>query len=44
MCEVKYVAKHNGAWIKDYLDGVQKLRGHDAYKKLRGDVLEVWKK
>lgn len=44
MCEVNYVAKQSGAWIKAFLDGVKLKRGFDAYKKLRNDVLKIWKK
>jgi len=42
--EVEFVAKQDGNWIKEFLEGVKEKRGFDAYKKLRDDVLKVWKK
>lgn len=41
--EVDFVADHDGAWIKEYLDGVKEKRGDAAYKRLRSDVAKVWK-
>lgn len=43
-CEVDFVAKQSGSWIKEFLEGVKLKRGYDAYKKLREDVLKVWNK
>ena len=43
-CEVNYVAKQSGAWIKEFLEGVKEKRGSDAYRKVREDVLKVWNK
>ena len=40
--EVRYVAKQSGAWIKEFLEGVEKKRGVAARKKLRKDVLTLW--
>lgn len=42
--EVKYVAKQNSAWIKEFLEKVKVKRGDDAYHRLRDDVLKVWNK
>ena len=42
--EVEFVAKHDKEWIKEYLEGVQEKRGHEAYQKLRNDVLKLWRK
>ncbi len=43
-CEVEFVANHDSEWIKEYLEGVQEKRGHEAYQKLRNDVLKLWRK
>lgn len=42
--EVRYVSKQNGAWIKEFLEGVEKKRGFDARDRLRKDVLIEWNK
>jgi len=39
MKEVEFVAKHSGAWIKDYLRGVMKERGSTEYHRLRNAVM-----
>jgi len=41
--EVEYVAKQEGKWIKEYLEGVQEKRGFEAYKRLRDDVAKLWR-
>ena len=43
-CEVAYVAKQGVDWIKTHLAGVQEKRGFLAYKRLRDDVAELWRK
>lgn len=43
-CEVRYVAGHEGKWIRWYLEGVKKERGESAYLKLRADVRADWRK
>ena len=43
-CEVNYLCKHGGEFIKAYLEKVQEERGFEAYKKLRDDVAKLWKK
>lgn len=40
-CEVRYVAKQNSKWIKEFLEKVKVKRGDDAYHRLRNDVLKV---
>ena len=42
--EVEYVAKQSNEWIKTHLEGVRAKRGELAYKRLRQDVLKLWKK
>jgi hypothetical protein len=42
-CEARFVASHDGNWIKEYLGGVQEKRGQEAYNRLRNDVLKLWK-
>jgi len=42
--EVEFVAKQQQEWIKNYLAKVQEKRGFESYKKLREDVLRLWKK
>jgi len=43
-CEVNFVSKKDGLWIKEYLEKVKEKRGFEAYKKLRDDVLKIWRK
>jgi hypothetical protein len=42
--EVREIAKHDAPWIKEYLDGIEKVRGSAARDKLRSDVLIEWNK
>jgi TorA maturation chaperone TorD len=42
--EVDFVAKHNGEWIKNFLEKVKEKRGFEVYRKLRDDVLKIWRK
>jgi hypothetical protein len=42
--EVEHIAKHDGAWIKEYLEGIEKKRGVEARNKLRADVMKIWRK
>jgi hypothetical protein len=42
-CEVNFVSKNSGEWIKEFLEGVKKKRGLDAHLILREDVAKVWK-
>lgn len=42
--EVEFVAKHSGAWIKNYLDGILKERGAAEYHRLRNAVLIEYEK
>ena len=43
-CEVNYLCKHGADFIKSYLEKVHEKRGFESYKKLRDDVLKLWKK
>ena len=43
-CEVREIAKHDGEWIKNYLDGIEKQRCVSARIRLRNDVAEIWKR
>jgi len=43
-CEKRFVAKQSAAWIKEFLEGVEKKRGIAARNKLRNDVLKIWEK
>lgn len=38
-CEVRHVAKHKGAWIKNYLEKIKEIRGVAEYHRLRNAVL-----
>ena len=42
-CEVEFVAKQDGQWIKEYLEKVKEKRGFESYKKLRDDVKKLWR-
>lgn len=42
--ETRFVAQQTGAWIKEFLEGVEKKRGIVARNKLRKDVLKIWEK
>lgn len=42
-CEVEFVAKHDGEWIKEYLEKAKGKRGFESYKKLRDDVAKEYK-
>jgi TorA maturation chaperone TorD len=42
--EVEFVASHNGDWIKNFLEKVKEKRGFEVYRKLRDDVLKIWRK
>jgi hypothetical protein len=41
--EVEYVSKQTGSWIKEFLDGIEKVRGSAARDRLRSDVYKLWK-
>jgi len=41
--EVEFVAKHDGEWIKEHLEGVKEKRGFESYKRLRDDVAKLWR-
>ena len=41
-CEVEFVAKQDGQWIKEFLEKVKEKRGFESYKKLRDDVKKLW--
>jgi len=43
-CETRFVAQQSAAWIKEFLEGVEKKRGLVAKNKLRNDVLKIWEK
>jgi len=44
-CEVRYLVRWfpDFGRIKVFLDGVRKVRGEEAYEKLRNDLLVKWK-
>lgn len=42
--EVEFVAKHKGAWIKEYLQKVLEKRGSAEYHRLRNAVLIEYEK
>lgn len=42
--EVRFVAQQSGAWIKEFLGGVEKKRGSAARDRLRKDVVKIWRK
>lgn len=42
--EVEHVAKHDAAWIKEYMDRVKEKRGIEAWARLRKDVWGIWRK
>ena len=42
--EVEFYSKHSEEWVNKHLKGVFEKRGFESYKKLRDDVLKLWKK
>lgn len=43
-CEVRFIAKHKGAWIKEYLSKILEKRGAAEYHRLRNAVLIEYEK